>query len=170
MKTFISTLLTLLTLNLSGQKLQVTGMTNIDAQWNQMVKTIDSLNIVIVNNRKDFVSWQNNANARIRVKSDSISLLKAKVLLLGLKIDSLTNVIDKYNVSLTQFITGDQLASFGSPSGFYSMAGDGKQNETTTFFSRSNRDALPTDRPFEIYIGYKVGNKMKFLRMMDTGL
>lgn len=79
MKTILIILFTVFTMNLDAQKLQVTGLTNIDSQWNQMVKTIDSLNIVIVNNRKDFVSWQNSANARIRVKSDSIRLLKKTI-------------------------------------------------------------------------------------------
>lgn len=79
MKIIISIILIFLTISVNAQKLQVTGMVNIDGQWNQLVKTIDSLNTIIVNNRKDFVAWQNNANARLRLKSDSIRMLKKTI-------------------------------------------------------------------------------------------
>lgn len=69
-------------MNLDAQKLQVTGLTNIDAQWNQLVKTIDSLNVVVANHVKlnsslaGSLYQANKLNAIYKKTIDSLKLIQ----------------------------------------------------------------------------------------------
>jgi hypothetical protein len=165
MKILFSLILTIFALtNANTQVYQVTGP-DLSVKITQLQKTNDSLKAVLTSNKiliekykKDSINyrnWVSTKNSQMWAKMDSIKVLK--------------NTVSQYNSSISQFITGDQLASFGNPSGFYMMGGDGKA-EPVTFFGRSMRDALPTDQPFQIYIGLKVGTQMRYYRMMDPGL
>lgn len=96
------TVLSLLTLNMGAQKLQVTGPINIDpvklqvtglstidTQWNQLVKTNDSLKnalssakILIARYKQDSVNyriWVATKNVQMWAKMDSIKSLKKTI-------------------------------------------------------------------------------------------
>lgn len=78
---------------------QTTGG-DLTPQFNQLQKRIDSLRLVINNNSIAYRAWQDNANSKIRQKSDSITLSKKQLTTCQINSANINTAIIRANDSL----------------------------------------------------------------------